>query len=195
MPGAGILTAGQQRLQTRQALQVGGRLRLTHAVFAAATKSVGFAMQNTARQLAVSCMHVAKCGCVSLFARPFYLNLASDQSAVSPGCCVLPISVPEMQASYPAFDLGNKRANLEVHLRRLDREDRLHRRAVAAVNVNASVEDVWAVLTDYEHLAEFIPNLALCEQLELPHGAPPRFTRLRQVRERVNMHPQNGMHA
>lgn len=52
---------------------------------------------------------------------------------------------------------------------------------MAAVNVEAPVEAVWDVLTDYERLSEFIPNLALCERVQLPASAPSRFTRLRQV--------------
>jgi len=36
---------------------------------------------------------------------------------------------------------------------------------------------VWAVLTDYEHLADFVPNLESCERL--PGGRPTRY-RLRQ---------------
>ena len=36
---------------------------------------------------------------------------------------------------------------------------------------------VWAVLTDYDHLADFVPNLDSCERL--PGGRPTRY-RLRQ---------------
>ncbi|KAK9813756.1 hypothetical protein WJX73_007148 [Symbiochloris irregularis] len=86
-----------------------------------------------------------------------------------------------LQASYPAFEVGKRGSALQVHLRRLDGPNHLHRRAVAAVNVEAPVEAVWDVLTDYERLAEFIPNLALCERVQLPASAPSRFTRLRQV--------------
>ena len=41
------------------------------------------------------------------------------------------------------------------------------------------VEQVWRVLTDYERLAEFVPNLERCERL--PRG-PNGRVRLRQVR-------------
>lgn len=37
------------------------------------------------------------------------------------------------------------------------------------------------MLTDYERLPQFIPNLAVCERLETPPGAPERLVRLRQV--------------
>jgi hypothetical protein len=69
----------------------------------------------------------------------------------------------------------------EVHLRRLDRLDLLHRRAVAAVTVDAPASEVWAVLTDYDRLAEFVPNLAASERIALPPGAPLNVVRVRQV--------------
>ena len=37
------------------------------------------------------------------------------------------------------------------------------------------------MLTDYERLAEFVPNLALSEQIPLAPGSPPNLVRLRQV--------------
>ena len=69
----------------------------------------------------------------------------------------------------------------EVHLRRLDGFDFLHRRAVAAVTVDAPASLVWEVLTDYDHLAEFIPNLAASERIKLPPSAPANVVRVRQV--------------
>jgi ribosome-associated toxin RatA of RatAB toxin-antitoxin module len=69
----------------------------------------------------------------------------------------------------------------EVHLRRLDQDDFLHRRAVAAVAIAAPASEVWAVLTDYNRLAEFVPNLAASQRIKLPPGAPPNVVRVRQV--------------
>ena len=43
------------------------------------------------------------------------------------------------------------------------------------------MQDVWDVLTDYEALPQFIPNLVACERLPLPPGASERMVRLRQV--------------
>ncbi len=40
---------------------------------------------------------------------------------------------------------------------------------------------VWDVLTDYEALPEFVPNLALCERQAVPAALGTRLTRLRQV--------------
>ncbi|CAM6099943.1 unnamed protein product [Calypogeia fissa] len=51
----------------------------------------------------------------------------------------------------------------EVHLRRLDdllEYGGVHRRVVATITVEAPIRDVWNVLTDYERLSDFVPNLA-----------------------------------
>ncbi|XP_024517251.1 uncharacterized protein LOC9663170 isoform X1 [Selaginella moellendorffii] len=48
----------------------------------------------------------------------------------------------------------------EVHLRRLSEEDGRFWRVVAAVTIAGSMEDVWNVLTSYETLSEFVPNLS-----------------------------------
>lgn len=69
----------------------------------------------------------------------------------------------------------------EVHLRRLDGDDDLHRRVVAVLTVDATPQEVWQVLTDYESLPEVVPNLAVCERLQTPSGMSSRVTRLRQV--------------
>ncbi|KAL3155899.1 hypothetical protein ABBQ32_012897 [Trebouxia sp. C0010 RCD-2024] len=69
----------------------------------------------------------------------------------------------------------------EVHLRRLDGDNDLHRRVVAVLTVDATPQEVWAVLTDYERLPEVVPNLAVSERLQTPTGMSSRVTRLRQV--------------
>jgi hypothetical protein len=44
---------------------------------------------------------------------------------------------------------------------------------------------VYDVLTDYERLPEFVPNLAITERVQLPEGSPPNLVRLRQVQTRT----------
>ena len=39
------------------------------------------------------------------------------------------------------------------------------KRIVAELRVQAKLEDVWGVLTDYEALPRFVPNLEICERL------------------------------
>lgn len=51
------------------------------------------------------------------------------------------------------------------------------RQITAKIQIPQSVEQVWQVLTDYEALADFIPNLAKSRRLEHPQGG----IRLEQV--------------
>ena len=44
---------------------------------------------------------------------------------------------------------------------------------------------MYEVLTDYERLPEFVPNLAVTELVPLPEGSPPNLVRLRQVPSRA----------
>ncbi len=44
------------------------------------------------------------------------------------------------------------------------------RQIIASVNIPKSVEVVWRVITDYEGLSDFIPNLAASRKLEHPSG-------------------------
>lgn len=60
----------------------------------------------------------------------------------------------------------------------------VHRRAVAMTRIKATKEDVWNVLSDYEALPEFVPNLVRSERVQPIPGADvaPGAVRLRQVR-------------
>ncbi|KAH9298219.1 hypothetical protein KI387_029901, partial [Taxus chinensis] len=52
----------------------------------------------------------------------------------------------------------------EVHLRRLDdllENGGVHRRVIATITIKAPSQKVWKVLTAYESLPEFVPNLAI----------------------------------
>lgn len=51
------------------------------------------------------------------------------------------------------------------------------RRIMAAIQIPCSLGQVWQVLTDYEHLADFIPNLTQSRRLPHPTGG----IRLEQV--------------
>lgn len=53
----------------------------------------------------------------------------------------------------------------EVHIRRLDKDSWLHRRVVAAVEIDHPPGLVWDVLTDYSRLPEFFPHLLSCQVL------------------------------
>lgn len=51
------------------------------------------------------------------------------------------------------------------------------RRIVAQIQIPYGIEQVWGILTDYDHLADFIPNLAQSRRIEHPEGG----IRLEQV--------------
>ena len=72
-------------------------------------------------------------------------------------------STPPPDSGYVASALSAAAAAglAQVHLRRLDGLDYLHRRAVGAITVHAPPHLVWSVLTDYNRLADFVPNLAV----------------------------------
>lgn len=48
--------------------------------------------------------------------------------------------------------------------------DGRRRKISAQIGVPYSLEQVWEVLTDYDHLADFVPNLARSRQIEHPDG-------------------------
>ncbi len=44
------------------------------------------------------------------------------------------------------------------------------RRILATVTIPQPIEQVWQVITDYEHLADFVPNLTSSKRLPAPEG-------------------------
>jgi ribosome-associated toxin RatA of RatAB toxin-antitoxin module len=57
--------------------------------------------------------------------------------------------------------------NIEIQTERLE-----GRRCClsASIEIPHAIEQVWQILTDYEHLADFIPNLAKSRQMQHPTG-------------------------
>lgn len=70
---------------------------------------------------------------------------------------------------------------IEIHLRRLDGLEYWHRRLVASIRIDAPGSSVWQVISDYDNLANFVPNLASSERIRLPTSAPKNVLRVRQV--------------
>jgi ribosome-associated toxin RatA of RatAB toxin-antitoxin module len=56
--------------------------------------------------------------------------------------------------------------SLEVHMRRYDTESLLHRRALAAVRIEAPPALVWNLLTNYENMPKFMPHLMHTEYIK-----------------------------
>jgi len=52
------------------------------------------------------------------------------------------------------------------------------RRIESRISINASLDSIWSILTDYERLADFIPGLALSKLIQ----KGPNFARLLQVK-------------
>lgn len=51
-----------------------------------------------------------------------------------------------------------------------DRAEGRERQISARIRIPYGTEQVWQILTDYNHLADFIPNLAKSQQIEHPQG-------------------------
>ncbi|KAL6613729.1 hypothetical protein ACP70R_035999 [Stipagrostis hirtigluma subsp. patula] len=71
----------------------------------------------------------------------------------------------------------DERIGFEIQVSKVGKRNR--RLVRARVRVDAPLEAVWATLTDYEGLADFIPGLSECRLLHQDH----RFARLYQVGE------------
>ena len=56
--------------------------------------------------------------------------------------------------------------SLEIHMRRYDTDSLLHRRCLAAVRIEAPAALVWELLTTYENMAKFVPNLMHSEFIQ-----------------------------
>ena len=76
--------------------------------------------------------------------------------------CTLPALSRESAAlCAAAVDSGTK----GVRVFQMDHHPR--KRIFAEVRVHASVEQVWRVITDYDHLADFVPNLIASKRLPI----------------------------
>ena len=67
----------------------------------------------------------------------------------------------------------------EVHLRRFDTKDIFHRRAIGAVFIEAPPKLVYRVLTNFDDMPEFVPNLAFVERVTQPLNPRNRTARVR----------------
>jgi ribosome-associated toxin RatA of RatAB toxin-antitoxin module len=56
---------------------------------------------------------------------------------------------------------------VEVETKKLEGRQR---QISAKIQIPYSAEQIWQILTDYDHLAEFVPNLAKSRQIEHPQG-------------------------
>jgi len=91
----------------------------------------------------------------------------------------------KLEPAPPQYSRQNRSAfglsGMEIHLRRLDGLEYCHRRLVASIRIDAPGSSVWQVISDYDNLANFVPNLASSERIRLPSSAPKNILRVRQV--------------
>lgn len=91
------------------------------------------------------------------------MNLESTSFSSNPEFAPASVSQPSL------LMLGD----VEVATRSQGRQRQLS----AKIQIPAAIEPVWQILTDYEHLADFIPSLVKSNQIAHPYGG----TRLEQV--------------
>ncbi|KAG1328325.1 hypothetical protein COCNU_01G022590 [Cocos nucifera] len=117
----------------------------------------------------------------TVFARPFRLSLLFKSTSEPVGST--PPSSPEdgLEDPKPEPDLESVSSDdggdgsFEIEIEKLEKKN--GRRIRARIRVEADLETVWSVLTDYEGLADFIPSLAVSQLIEKKD----KFARLYQV--------------
>ncbi|XP_026663335.2 uncharacterized protein LOC113463225 isoform X1 [Phoenix dactylifera] len=117
----------------------------------------------------------------TVFPRPFRRSLVSESTPEPIG--FTPPSSPEdgLEEPKPAPDPDSVSGDdggdgsFEIEIEKLEKKN--GRRIRARIRVEADLETVWSVLTDYDGLADFIPNLAVSQLIEKKD----KFARLYQV--------------
>nr|ATG70999.1 HCF145 [Hesperocyparis macrocarpa] len=127
--------------------------------------------------------------------RLLYLQYARPPAHTARYDCNCHRSVPHSLAAFSrkgkgvGFPVGKKKKNGEEEGGKVECQVEViswrERRVSAAVVIEAEEQSVWEVLTDYERLAEFIPNLVLSEVIQ---GREEGRVRLRQRGMQRNMY-------
>ena len=100
--------------------------------------------------------------------------MTSDDSPPS-GSTVSEVTPVDLDAEdMGAPDTASDPSAVAVHTEHLDGRQR---RIMAQIEIPHPIEQVWEILTDYDHLADFIPNLAQSRRIGHPEGG----IRLEQV--------------
>jgi uncharacterized protein YndB with AHSA1/START domain len=93
-------------------------------------------------------------------------NSSANCSTVSETApVVLAVDLDAAEPSTPAP--ASETAAVTVRTEHLDGRQR---RIIAQLEIPHPIEQVWEILTDYDHLADFIPNLAQSRRIEHPDG-------------------------
>ncbi|MEM9119338.1 MAG: SRPBCC family protein [Cyanobacteria bacterium P01_F01_bin.56] len=70
---------------------------------------------------------------------------------------------PQSVTNGISLEALSSEANLSISTEKLPQR---HRRIFAAISIPCPAEQVWEILTDYENLANFIPNLTVSRRIE-----------------------------
>jgi ribosome-associated toxin RatA of RatAB toxin-antitoxin module len=78
-----------------------------------------------------------------------------------------PNSAPPAPLDLPEVGLAAVLQQVEVTT---ERAEGRQRQISATIQIPHAIEQVWQILTDYDRLADFVPNLSKSQQIEHPHG-------------------------
>lgn len=96
---------------------------------------------------------------------------SGDEEVFIPGVGVLKRAAkPAVHATQDLASMQHGRAQPFMSAMRMDRTGLRSRKFSGSIVIDASVENVWAVITDYNRLADIIPSLTRSRQLPSPEG-------------------------
>ena len=87
-----------------------------------------------------------------------------------------PLRMIEQQACFLFHAVASDSGSKGVRVFQMDQHQ--SKRIFAEVKVHASVDQVWRVITDYDHLADFVPNLVSSKRIP---SSKPGVIHLRQL--------------
>lgn len=74
---------------------------------------------------------------------------------------------PNLESALLDAEVSAQVSGVTIHTEKLQGQQR---RIVASTQISATVDQVWQVLTDYNNLSSFIPNLSYSQRLSHPDG-------------------------
>lgn len=74
---------------------------------------------------------------------------------------------PNLESALLDAEVSARAAGVTIHTEKLGQQQR---RIFASTRIPATADQVWQVLTDYNNLSSFIPNLSYSQRLSHPNG-------------------------
>jgi ribosome-associated toxin RatA of RatAB toxin-antitoxin module len=75
--------------------------------------------------------------------------------------------IPNFEPALLGAEVSAQAAGVTIHTEKLEGQQR---RILASTQIPATVDQIWQVLTDYNNLSSFIPNLSHSKRLSHPDG-------------------------